>query len=235
MKDGNFVTIDYVGRVKDTGEIFDLTKEDLAKKENIHNEKVQYGPVTFILGTNFVIRGLDEALHNMKVGEKKSVEIPPEKAFGERKEELVKLIPESQFKQQNTEPAPGAIVTVNNIRGRIVSVGGGRVKVDFNHPLAGKTLQYEIEVRGMVTDKTEKVKSVVKYFTGKEMKVEVGKDAEIEVEVDMQRRLKEIIAQTISKWVGIETVKFVDIFKNIEGKELKAEEKESSEIKSSKS
>jgi FKBP-type peptidyl-prolyl cis-trans isomerase 2 len=235
MKDGDFVTIDYVGRIKETGKIFDLTKEDLAKKEDVHNEKIQYGPVTFILGTSFVIRGLDEALHNMKVGEEKNVEIPPEKAFGERKEELVKLIPESQFKQQNTEPTPGATVTVNNIRGKIVSVGGGRVKVDFNHPLAGKTLQYEIEVKGIVTDKTEKVKSVVKYFTGKDMKVKVGKEAEVEVEMDMQRRLKEIIAQTISKWIDIETVKFTDIFKNPKEKEVKADGKQSSEIKSSKS
>jgi FKBP-type peptidyl-prolyl cis-trans isomerase 2 len=235
MKDGDFVTIDYVGRIKDTGKVFDLTKEDLAKKENVYKENVQYGPVTFIIGTNFVIRGLDEALHEMKVGEKKSVEIPPEKAFGERKEELIKLIPESQFKQQNMDPVPGATVNVNNIRGRIVSVGGGRVKVDFNHPLAGKTLQYEIEVKGMVTDKTEKVKSVVKYFTGKEMEVKVGKEAEIEVEVELQRRLKEIIAQTISKWVGIETVKFVDTFKNSKEKKVKADGKQSSEIKSSKS
>lgn len=235
MKDGDFVTIDYVGRIKDTGKVFDLTKEDLAKKENVYKENVQYGPVTFIIGTNFVIRGLDEALHEMKVGEKKSVEIPPDKAFGERKEELIKLIPESQFKQQNMDPVPGATVNVNNIRGRIVSVGGGRVKVDFNHPLAGKTLQYEIEVKGMVTDKTEKVKSVVKYFTGKEMKVNVGKEAEVEVEMELQRRLKEIIAQTISKWVGIETVKFVDTFENSKEKEVKADGKQSSEIKSSKS
>ncbi len=235
MKDGDFVTIDYVARVKGTGEVFDLTREDTAKKENVYNEKVRYGPVTFIVGADFVIRGLDKVLHEMKVGEKKSVEILPEKGFGEHKEELVKLVPEAQLKQQKIDTTPGTYITVNNIRGKILSADGGRVKIDFNHPLAGKILQYEIEVKGVVTDKTEKIKSIVKYFTGKEMEVRVGKEVEIEAVVDMQRRLKEIIAGVISKWVGIDTVKFVDIFKNLEGKELKAEEKESSEIKSSKS
>ena len=73
MKDGDFVTIDYVARVKDSGEIFDLTKEDLAKKEGVYKEKVEYKPVTFIVGANFVIRGLDEALHKMKVGDCKAL------------------------------------------------------------------------------------------------------------------------------------------------------------------
>lgn len=221
MKDGDFVTIDYVARIKDTGEIFDLTKEEIAKKEGIYSEKVMYGPVTFIVGANFVIRGLDEALHEMKVGEKKTVEIPPEKAFGERREELIKLIPESQFKQQNIEAVPGAYINVNNIRGKIVSISGGRVKVDFNHPLAGKTLQYEIEVKGVVTDKLEKARAVVKYFTGKDMDVRSDDNmVEIELEVDMRKELKEIIARTISKWVGFNTVKFVDTFKNLSAKEM---------------
>jgi len=225
MKDGDFVTIDYVARVKDTGEIFDLTDEALAKKESMYREDVNYGPVTFIVGANFVIRGLDEALHSMEVGEKKSIEISPDKAFGPRHEELVKLVPESQFKQQDMKPSPGAFVNVNNIRGRIVSVSGGRVKVDFNHPLAGKTLQYEIEVKGQITDRNEKVNSILDYFTGKSGKVKVGKvsDNEVEIEtgVDVQRRLKELIATTISKWIGVKTVKFVDVFRH---EELRQEE-----------
>jgi FKBP-type peptidyl-prolyl cis-trans isomerase SlyD len=214
MKDGDFVTIDYIARTKNDGNIFDLTKEDAAKKEGVYSEKVQYGPVTFIVGANFVIPGLDEALHGMNVGEKKTVEIPEEKAFGKRSEELVKLVQESYFKQHSIDAIPGSFINVNNIRGRIVSVSGGRVKVDFNHPLAGKTLVYEIEVKGTVTERLEKVKAIVSYFTGRKMSVKVDKDAEIETDMEMRRELKEIIASTISKWVGIGTVKFIDVFKS---------------------
>jgi FKBP-type peptidyl-prolyl cis-trans isomerase 2 len=221
MKDGDFVTIDYIARTKDNGEIFDLTKEDVAKKEGMYSEKVRYGPVTFIVGANFVIPGLDEALHGMAVGEKKTVDIPEDKAFGKRSEDLVKLIQESQFKQQNADIVPGAFISMNNIRGRIVSVSGGRVKVDFNHPLAGKVLVYEIEVKGVITEKAERVKAVVSYFTGKQMPVKVEKDAEIEATADMRREVKEIIANTISKWVGIDTVRFVDVFKAEKGEKLK--------------
>ena len=214
METGEFVKIDYVARVKDTNELFDTTKEDAARKEGVYNEKVKYGPVTFIIGADFVIRGLDEALRGMKAGERKEVEIPPAKAFGEKNEDLVKLMPEAQFKKQNIDIQPGAYININNIRGKIVSISGGRVKVDFNHPLAGKTLKYDVEVIGVVTEKPEKVKSIVTYFTGREMTVNVGKEVEIESAADMHRGLKEIIAQTISKWVGIETVKFIDVFKS---------------------
>lgn len=226
MKDGDFVTIDYVGRIKDSGEIFDLTKEELAKKENVYDEKVKYKPVTFIVGAQFIIRGLDEALHDMKVGEKKTVLIPPEKAFGPRSPELVKLMPESQFKQQNIDTTPGAMIKINNFRGRVVSVDGGRVKIDFNHPLAGKELEYEIEVLEEVKGKENRTKALVNYFTALE-KEEIGVEVngeEIKIEIkrpfDLPRRLKQMMADNVGKWVGAKKVVFLDVFEISEAKEL---------------
>lgn len=219
MNPGDFVEVDYVGRIKDTGKIFDLTKGDIAKKENVYNPKVTYKPVVLIVGTDFIIGGLDEALREMKVGDRKKVEIPPEKAFGEKKEELVKLIPFTRFKEQNLDPVPGAVVNIGVMKGTILSVSGGRVRVDFNHPLAGKTLEYDIEIKSQITDTNEKVKAVVRYFTGI-TEVEVvrkGKEVEINIkkEVDVTRPVKSMIADAAIKWCDVNRVKFVEVFEDI--------------------
>ncbi|MFH1623019.1 MAG: peptidylprolyl isomerase [Candidatus Aenigmatarchaeota archaeon] len=216
MKDGDFVSVDYVGRVKGTNEIFDLTLEDVAKKENVHNPKILYRPVTLIVGGGFILRGLDEAIRDMKVGERRTFEVPPEKAFGERREDMVKPIPAARFKDQGIDPYPGAVISVGELRGRIVSADGGRVKVDFNHPFAGKTLEYELEVKALVETSEEKVKSVVFYFTGMdEVGVRIADGvAEIDIlkDVDVVRPVKSVIAENAMKWCGVGKVRFVETF-----------------------
>jgi FKBP-type peptidyl-prolyl cis-trans isomerase 2 len=215
MKQGDFVYIDYVGKVKDTGETFDLTNEDLAKKEGTHNPNVRYGPIPVVVGGDFVLKGLDEALLQMNVGDKKTIGVSIEKGFGERKPELTRLIPLSVFKEQNIDPNPGSYVTINGLNGRVISADGGRIRVDFNHPLAGKKLEYEIEIKGEIKDDSEKVMGVVTYFTntGKEdMEVKVAdKIAEIKFKgnKEIPSRAKEKVSDVIMKWVTIEKVRFV--------------------------
>jgi FKBP-type peptidyl-prolyl cis-trans isomerase 2 len=219
MKTGDFVYIDYVGRVKDTGEIFDLTKEDVAKKEGIYSPQIKYKPIPIIVDAKFILSGLNKALKEMKVGEKRKVEIKPEDAFGERNPDLVQLIPLSNFKAQKIEPKVGEVVNISGFRGRIVSISGGRVKVDFNHPLAGKTLEYEIEIVGEIKDTKEKVEAIVFYFTGIEKEdFEVKlKEKSVEIEFkkafNLTRELKERIAKTIKDWIKMEEVRFTDVFK----------------------
>jgi FKBP-type peptidyl-prolyl cis-trans isomerase 2 len=218
MKTGEFVLIDYVGKVKDSGEIFDITKEDTAKKEGVYKKEFRYGPVPIIIDAEFVLPGLNEAVKEMEVGQKKNVELLPEKAFGKRSEELIKLIPETQFHAQGIEPEVGRYITINRLKGKVMSIDGGRVRVDFNHPLAGKTLVYEIELVGTVSENSEKVKAVVYYFIGvpsEDVKVEV-KDKEVEIifakKFDILTEAKQTIAETITKWTEIEKVRFVDVF-----------------------
>jgi len=218
MKDGDFVQVDYVGRVKGTNDIFDLTKEDVAKKENVYNPKITYKPVTLIVGGGFILRGLDEALKDMKVGERKTFEVVPDKAFGDRRDDMVKPLPLARFKEQNIDPFPGAVINIGELRGRIMSVDGGRVKVDFNHPLAGKTLEYDLEIKALVEKQDEKVKSIVFYFTGideADVKIADGV-AEISVlkDVDVVRPVKSVIAENAMKWCSLSKVKFVETFED---------------------
>jgi FKBP-type peptidyl-prolyl cis-trans isomerase 2 len=217
MQSGDFVHVNFIGRVKDTGEVFDLTDEEVAKKEKIHNKNVKYGPIAVIIDGGFVLKGMDDALKEMKVGDKKTISMTPDKAFGERKTELIKLIPISTFKEQNIDPTPGGYVNINNFNGRVISVDGGRVKVDFNHPLAGKSVEYELEVKDAIGTVDGKVKAVVGYFAGtRDEDVDVGlseKIAEIKFKkpVDLHEPVKKTISDVVFKWVkDIEKVKFVD-------------------------
>jgi FKBP-type peptidyl-prolyl cis-trans isomerase 2 len=219
MQTGDFVYVNYVGKVKDTNEIFDTTDAEVAKKEKIYDEKVRYKPVPIIVDGGFVIVGLNEAVKSMTVGEKKTLEITADKAFGNRNPELIKLIPEARFKDQNIDAAPGAYVTINKLRGRIVSIDGGRVRVDFNHPLAGKVLVYDLEIVRQATKNEEKVKALCYYFVGcDEDDVSIAEDkATLDVKFknkfDMPIEVKGSLAQNAMKWLaGIEKIRFIDEF-----------------------
>ena len=219
MQTGDFVYVNYVGRVKDTNEIFDTTDAEVAKKEKIYDEKMRYKPVPIIVDGGFVIVGLNDAVKSMTVGGKKNIEIPADKAFGNRNPELIKLIPEARFKNQNIDATPGAYVTINKLRGRIVSNDGGRVRVDFNHPLAGKALVYDLEIVRQAAKNDEKVRAVCYYFVGcDEDDVSIVEDKTIldvkfKNKFDMPIEVKGSIAQNAMKWLtGIEKIRFIDEF-----------------------
>ncbi|MBI2542955.1 MAG: peptidylprolyl isomerase [Candidatus Aenigmarchaeota archaeon] len=217
MKEGDFVYIDFTGRAKDTDEVFDTTIEEMAKLAGIHNPKTVYTPVPIIIGASQLIPGLDEAIKEMNVGDKKKIELQPDKAFGERNSELVKLFPMSIFKQNNIDPEPGRVVTFNGTNGKILNIDGGRIKVDFNHPLAGKVIQYDLEIKSEITESNEKAGSVFQYYTGIKDNVNVTmNDSQVSISTeraDFPKQVKQQIADTIIKWVdGISKVSFVDVF-----------------------
>lgn len=161
VKEGNFVKINFTGATKEDGKVFDSTIEEKAKEAGIHDKRVRYGPVLIPVGKHQVITGLDEDLANAKKGDKKQVVIPAEKAFGKRSVEAVKLVPESKFKEQKVQPFIGMPVEIDGMRAKVQSISGGRVRVDFNHPLAGKELAYEYEVLEVYEKPEEKFKALV--------------------------------------------------------------------------
>jgi len=215
MEEGSFIRIDYVGRIGESGEIFDLTKEDVARKENIFNPEVNYGPVPIIIGADVAVKGLENELKKMNVGDKKKVIVKPEDAFGERKAEFIKLVPMSEFKKQNIDPYPGMLVNISGLRGRVISVSGGRVRVDFNHPLAGKSLEYDVEIKEEITDQKEKIKAILEFFLKKkdnEITIE-NETAKIKVKEGISSMTKKTIADMVLKWVkNIKKIQFIDEF-----------------------
>lgn len=210
MKKGDVVRVNYVGRLE-SGEIFDLTDEELAKKEKVYNEKIKYKPVPVILGSEMVIPGMGEELLKMKVGEKKKVKIKPEKAFGDRKPDLVRVVPIKAFEGQIT-PRAGLVVDFSGMRGRIQSVSGGRVRIDFNNPLAGKILEYDLEVTEKIEGKENCVLSVFEFFGMENIDAEI-KEKEAIIKGKVPEPLRKKISELITKNIeGIESVSFVESY-----------------------
>ena len=218
MKEGDFVNIEFTGRIKDTDQVFDTTSEQMAKLAGVYDEKAKYGPVPIIVGSNQVIPGLENTIKEMNVGEKKKAEIPPEKEFGEKNSDLVKLLPMSVFKDNRMEPSVGRTVNFNGLQGKILSIDGGRVKTDFNHPLAGRTIEYEVEIKNEIKENDQKIRSIVRYFTGikyEDSNATVnGNETVINTQnFDFPKQLKQNMSDIIMKWVdGIAKVSFVDVF-----------------------
>jgi len=215
LKKGDFIKLDYTGRIKENNLLFDTTVEKIAKKENAFNPKVTYEPASIIVGAKKIIKGVDEALLEMKVGEKRKIEIAPKKAFGERNLKLIKIIPQHEFKKRNITPFPGMQISLDNIMGRVLSVNSGRVKIDFNNPLAGKYVIYELEIKKLIKDPKEKIRSICKYY-GVNCSDVLLKTDEIELIVDknIQRKKKEMITMDAKEYLNIKKLKFSEIFTN---------------------
>jgi FKBP-type peptidyl-prolyl cis-trans isomerase 2 len=159
---GTLVYVDYVGRTKDDGTIFDLTVEEIAKEEGLYKEDGTYEPLLVCVGWNWLLAALEEELVGMKIGESKRIEVPPEKGAGPRDPKKVKLIAKTKLAKQGARPIKGEEIKFGNERGIITQVLGRRVRVDFNSPLAGKTLVFDVTVREIIHEPEEKILAVVK-------------------------------------------------------------------------
>ncbi len=156
--------IDYVGRVKETGEVFDTTIEEEAKKAGIYDDKHIYEPMLVAVGKSWIIEGVDEALVGREENEEFEVEVPPEKGFGLRDPRKIVLYTRRKLMEAgiNGTPLPGSIVTINGMPAIVRVASGGRFLLDFNPPLAGKTLIYKIHVRSICKTLHDKIKAIVK-------------------------------------------------------------------------
>ncbi|OPY22741.1 MAG: putative FKBP-type peptidyl-prolyl cis-trans isomerase [Methanobacterium sp. PtaU1.Bin242] len=161
VKKGDFLKLEYTGRIQETGEVFDTTDEKVAEEEGILSENKTYGAIPIIVGAGHVLKGIEDALVDMGEGDENTVEIPPQEGFGERDPKLMQLVPMSEFRKQGIKPQVGMSISSEGGTGIIRSISGGRVRVDFNHELAGKNLQYQIKVQKIIDDDEEKIRSMI--------------------------------------------------------------------------
>jgi len=158
---GDFILIDYVARVKETSEIFDTTNEEVAKKERLYKEGDIYEPKLVVIGEGWVLKALDESLLNLELNKPATIEIPPEKAFGPRDPEKVRLVPLRRLTDKGITPQLGAQIEYNGKLAIVRTMGAGRVQLDFNPPLAGKTLVYEVTVQKKLETIKEKIEAII--------------------------------------------------------------------------
>tara|TARA_Y100000310_G_scaffold343848_1_gene453475 strand:+ start:1501 stop:2181 length:681 start_codon:yes stop_codon:yes gene_type:complete len=153
---GDFVEVDYTGKLPD-GLIFDTTLEKVAKENNLFDPKQKYEAATICIGERQLLPGLDSGLEGKEVGKEYQVALKPEDAFGKRDVKKMRVMPSSTFKEHDMKPYPGLQIDVDGVMGTVTRVSGGRVIVNFNHPLAGKEVLYAVKINKKVTDQKEQV------------------------------------------------------------------------------
>ena len=140
VEKGNKIKVEYVGKLED-GTVFDSSEK--------HDQ-----PLEFVVGEEQLIRGFDNAVIGMKIGEEKEIKIPPEEAYGPHNPDFVREMPKDMF-PKDQEIKPGMIFMVDIKDGRqipvkVTKVSDEDVTIDLNPPLAGKTLVFKIKVLEIV-------------------------------------------------------------------------------------
>jgi FKBP-type peptidyl-prolyl cis-trans isomerase 2 len=158
--------VNFTGKELLNGETFDTTIENVAKEKNIFNEKRKYGPLTIITGEKELHKKVESELEKMKVGEEKKIHLTAKEGFGERKQDLVRIVPLKVFQEQKINPVPGLVINLGDMLARVQSVSGGRVRIDLNHPLAGRELEYTVKLEKEVKGKKERAEKIFeKYYS----------------------------------------------------------------------
>ena len=162
FKKGQLILLDYTAKIKDNGEIFETTIEDEAKKHSLHEPNVKYMPKLVSVGEGWVLKGLDDALLETVTGDKKTIEVSPDKGFGARDKGKIRMIPLRKLGEDAEKVSVGDTVEIDNKKGIIRYIGSGRVQVDYNHRYAGKTILYDINIVKSLDSDDDKISEILK-------------------------------------------------------------------------
>ena len=161
LQKGDFILIKYTRKVKETNEVNETTSEEVAKKEHIFKEGGIYEPKLVIIGEHVYLEALEDSLTTMEINKPATIEIPPEKGSGLRDPKKVRLVPLKQLLAKEINPVVGAQIEFQGKEPIVRSIGAGRVLLDFNPPLAGKTLIYDVTITKKLESNEEKIGALV--------------------------------------------------------------------------
>jgi len=211
IQEHDFVELDYTGKIAE-GAVFDTTVEKTARGAGLFSEKMKYGPVVICVGEKQILPGIDEELIGKETGKEYVFKLSPEKAFGKRDVKKIKIVPISTFKENQIEPYPGLQIDVDGVMGTVIRATGGRIIVNFNHPLAGKEVTYVINVVRKVTDNKEKIVSFLNTtfkIPLEKIKVEInGEKAAAEIPVQFPPQILEMLGKRMEELTQLKEVKF---------------------------
>jgi len=222
LEKGSLVLVNYTAKVKDTDEVIETTLEEDAKKFNIYDPTRTYEPRLVSVGDGWVLQGLDEALANANVGVSLNVDVPPEKGFGERDPEKVRMIPLRKLGDKADEVKVGDAIEIDEKVGIVRFIGSGRVQIDYNHRLAGKTIAYALQILKRLEQDNEKIVALIKRripVDESKLKITLNEgnlDIELPSEHYMQEGLqviKRAIVNDIFKYVSsVKKTKFIETY-----------------------
>ncbi|MCK4756954.1 MAG: FKBP-type peptidyl-prolyl cis-trans isomerase, partial [Thermoplasmata archaeon] len=219
--EGDIITLDmdaWVINQDGSEELFETTNEELAKKEDIFEENAKYRPLTTIVGAGRVITGLDKSFEGAEIGKKITVEIPPEEGDGDWDPSLVEVHSLREFSKDEAYPVPGMEITFKKKTGRIITVMSGRVRIDFNLPLAGKTSKFEYTISKKAKTPEEKTLAIIAMDYGDSGDFKVSKSGDM-MEITLPEAckydqnwfvFKYRVVGDLREHVGAKTIRFVE-------------------------
>jgi len=238
MEEGDLVYVDYDIWIMPDNEdeepiLFDTTDEEKAREEEIYDEDASYGRKPFIIGEGEIVEGFYEALLESEVGEENSIEVPPEKGIGNRDPSKIELFSRRELDRKGIDPVVGKEVEIDNRRGTIIQATAGRIRVDFNHPLAGKTLKYDYTIN----EKPEEDEEIVNAIFEKNFRksdIEVSKeDDKINIILPEECKYdqswmvsKYRVVGDLRKYLDIKIINFIEQYVEEEDEEEDIEEEE---------
>jgi len=212
VKNGDFIKVDYTESVDD--QVIAATEKEVATAKGIYDEEGQYGPRLVIIGAGQIAKGFEEDLVGKEVGYSGRVEVPPEKAFGTRDPNKVETIPITRFKEE--KPIVGMRVGSEGKYGIVTRVIGRKVSIDFNHPLADKTIVYDYKILESIDDRLEKLQNLLKTFARVDLEARIEDDvAVITVPWEMSYykewfMVRRGLADMMLQHLGLKEVDFVE-------------------------
>ena len=140
--EGDSVNVHYTGKLEEDGTVFDTSRQP--------GEGQQAEPLSFTLGEQKVIPGFEQAVADMEPGEKRTITLSPEQAYGPRRDDMVQQVDKSEL-PDDLDARPGQQLQLRMQNGQtvpvvITDVTDDQITIDANHPLAGKTLVFDIEL-----------------------------------------------------------------------------------------
>lgn len=225
LEKGSLILIEYTAKIKDNNQIFETTNEEEAKKSDLYDPLRKYEPRLVSIGEGWVLKGLDEALSNSNNGEKLSIEIAPDKGFGERDPSKVRMIPQRKLGERADEVKVGDEIELDDRRGIVRYIGSGRVQIDFNHRFAGRTLTYDINMIKKIENDEDKVIALLKRrllldaekihlnFSESMLEIELPEETFLTEGLQISKRA---VATDIFKFVNtLQSIKFIEIYKSL--------------------
>src|SRR5829696_9030559 len=224
LERGSLILVDYTAKVKDSNEIFETTREEEAKKSELFDPTHKYEPRLISIGEGWVLKGLDEALAASNIGDKINVEITPDKGFGERDPNKVRMVAQRKLGEKADEVRVGDVIEIDHRTGIVRYVGSGRVQIDFNHRFAGRTLTYDVDLVKKVESDDDKIRSLIKRrLPVDDEKIKINlKGFTLEIELPEETLLaeglqiiKRAVANDVFKFVpSLKDIKFIESFKS---------------------
>ena len=161
---GSLILIDLTAKVKDSDTVFDTTREEDAKKHSIYEQHIKYRPRLVSIGeiSYLVLSGLEEALAKTSVGDNLTIEVTPDKGFGQRDPKKIRMIPIRKLGDDAEKVSVGDTIEVDNKIGVIRFIGSGRVKMDYNHKYAGETILYDVNVIKSLDSPNDQITEILK-------------------------------------------------------------------------